>query len=192
MRTPVLLAVIAASGATGLIAASIVTGSVPAQPGSDRPDDAVPASIRVIARTSDPRGGPDWGVRAYQGATGLRCLSVGRLNGKRFGRLDDSGQITELGADGSGSCGATSAGPTQLAVSRAAASKRVPASSTLFGTVDAAQVAALRVTDPRGATSEVAVSTGAVLMLVEGSDAPTGSWVIELTLADGRKESITL
>lgn len=192
MRLPVFLGVLAASSAVGLAAASIVVGSTSDQHPSDRADDAVAASVRLIARTSDPHGGPDWAVRAYTGATGLRCLSLGRLDDQqRFGRIGEDGQIRELGADDSGSCADPAQAPSQLMVSRAAETPQTPASSTLFGTVDPAQVSALQVTDPRRANRKVAIDSGALVLSLAGAEALSRPWTVQLTLTDGRTQSLT-
>ena len=191
MRAPVFFAVIAASCVAGLTAASVVTGSTAQPPPSDTAYHARTGSDRLITRARDPKGGPDWAVRSYEGITGLRCLAVGRLDTQRFGRVDARGQIDETGVDDSGSC-ADSGPPSQLEVSRQPQTPGAPASSVQFGTVDRSRVETLTVTDPSGSVSRIDGAAGAVLVVREETSSTAGAWQIVLTLRDGRSELVRL
>ena len=102
------------------------SGDVPraAQPGDPRrprvapalPQNRNPGEIRirrtgrpvVVARTRDPRGGPDWAVRAFRAVespppyvTAPRsrrlCAQVGRIFGGRFGWIDATNTFRPAG-----------------------------------------------------------------------------------------------
>lgn len=191
MRVPLLIAATIASGVSGLVVASVVVGDEPQRPVPDEHDDARAGSARIAARTSDPSGGPDWAVRAYDGGTGLRCVAVGRADERRFGRVDTAGNVTETAVDDSGSCADPAVAPLQLAVSRQAPTATDPASAVLFGTVDRARITSLEILDPRGRLRQVDLRSGAVILVSLG-DAGGEAWRIIARFEDGHEETFTL
>lgn len=64
-------------------------------------DEVVRGSSQVIARTSDPGGGPSWGARGIRTKKGDWCLGpAGYLVDDRIGEIDETlGTILELGDD---------------------------------------------------------------------------------------------
>lgn len=66
-----------------------------------------PGTVRLLpVRTSDPGGGPDWGLRVLSTTRGVGCIQVGRLVDGRLGSLgldgsfSDDGRFHELPVDG--------------------------------------------------------------------------------------------
>ncbi len=188
MRLPLFIVAILTSGTAGLAAASIVIGDTPPRPAAAEHDDARAGSSRIAVRTADPSGGPDWAVRSYDGATGLRCVAVGRVDERRFGRLDSAGRVTEVAVDDSGSCADPTIASLQLAVSRSPRAAAAPATSVLFGTIDRTRIESIEVIDPRGRIRQTDLSGGAVLIVSNGGDAG-GVWTIVARFKDGREES---
>jgi hypothetical protein len=66
-----------------------------------------PGTVRLLpVRTSDPGGGPDWGLRVLSTTRGVGCIQVGRLVDGRLGVLgidgsfNDDGRFHELRVNG--------------------------------------------------------------------------------------------
>lgn len=148
-------------------------------------DDATPGSERVVARAPSALGGPDWAVRSYEGATGLKCVALGRTDGRRFGRAGDTG-VEEVALDDSGVCADPVEAPLQVAVSYQPSVSSRSASSVLFGTVDQQRVRELSIRDPAGRTTKV--QEGGGILAVAESVAPGGAWTVSVMYADGRSE----
>lgn len=116
MRLPLLIVALIAAVLAGVATASAVlpTRSADATAGPDAvtPDDDAP---RTLARTQDPRGGPDWAVRVYRSRTGATCPELGRTDGRQFGARSGEG-VTPVPLAAAGSCGDLGASPAVGAV----------------------------------------------------------------------------
>jgi hypothetical protein len=114
MRPTALAACVLLAAAAGIASASLVSpGSAAEQPAGGR--DELPAqSIRTGAGVADPRGGPSWAVRVYDGDSALRCIVAGRTDGTAFGPVDAAGRVRDTGAVASGSCADPLEEPLQL------------------------------------------------------------------------------
>lgn len=182
-RLMVVLGVVLAAVA-GVASASVMTSADPTTPvdGGPSPEQYAVSDARGEA-VADPRGGPPWAVRILADGGHRRCITVGRTDGKAFGRLDESGRVVDVPPLLSGDCGDPAAQPLQLAISNYAATPGQEARSVLFGVVapDVAQVSVVAPDGPRAVTVDRARTFAVVY---EGISPITG-WSVTVTSRDG-------
>lgn len=83
------------------VAAVVGGGAIDAPRKADVPREAqvVASTVRVSSiRVVDPAGGPPWTLRTARSAGGQRCLTVGQVDGDRFGIVGLDGRFRTLAA----------------------------------------------------------------------------------------------
>ncbi|MEA2143328.1 MAG: hypothetical protein QOI64_1758 [Solirubrobacteraceae bacterium] len=183
MRRLLLVTAVLAMVAAGIAGASVVSPGGSAPPLPRTPDAAVAVPGPTGDTVPDPRGGPPWAVRINTGASGSRCVTVGRTDGRAFGPVDATGRILDTGLSASGSCAGADREPLQVALARYGDTAGTGPRTVLFGVADAS-VVRVEVAEPEG-VGPVSVDRVGAFVVVSERLAPDAAWQVIATLSDG-------
>lgn len=193
MRRLRLAVALLAAAAAGIAGASVVSAGTSAPPLPPVPDPALAAIAdpgQTGATVADPRGGPPWAVRISASATGLRCVTVGRTDGRAFGPVTASGDILDTGPAASGSCADADTEPLQVALAHYADTAGTGPRTVLFGVADAS-VQSVEVAAPAG-VGPVVLDDRRTFVVVSERLALDEPWLVVATLSDGTQRNYPL
>ena len=151
-----------------------------------------PATSRRGEPVADPRGGPPWAVRIFDGDTSVRCIVAG-AHRRRARSAPSTRRVrsTTPGAVASGSCADPADEPLQVALARFADTAGTGPRSVLFG-VAARERRQRRRRRARRVAGRVTLDADRTFIVVSDGLTATGASTVAVTLSDGSTRSYQL